>query len=79
MKLKHLYLWIIILVLLVSILILQIFPTNPIILSSYYLVVEISEKFDPYQNIKAVIGGSIEDVNVDTSKIDFSQPGTYPQ
>ncbi len=78
MKLKHLYLWIIILVLLVSILILQIFPTNPIILSSYYLVVEISEKFDPYQNIKAVIGGSIEDVNVDTSKIDFSQPGTYP-
>lgn len=65
-------------ILIISIVILLVYPTNPIILYSYHPKVEISAKFDPYSNIKQVIGGSIEDVSVDTSEIDFTKTGKYP-
>ena len=75
---KSLKILLIIIVLIFSIVILLIYPTNPIVLYSYHPVAEISQKFDPYENIKRVIGGKVSDVNVDTSKIDFTKTGKYP-
>lgn len=68
----------IILILIISLITLSIHQTNQIILYNYHPTIEISNKFDPQANIKKVIGGSINDVNVDTSKINFSKTGKYP-
>lgn len=65
-------------ILIITLIILSIHPTNQIVLYNYHPIVEISNKFDPKSNIQKVIGGSIKDVNVDTSKINFSKPGKYP-
>lgn len=75
---KKYKLLLIILVLVITLIILSIKPTNQIVLYNYHPVIEISNKFDPQANIQKVIGGSISDVNVDTSKIDFSKVGKYP-
>ena len=75
---KKYKLLLIILVLVITLIILSIKPTNQIVLYNYHPVIEISNKFDPLANIQKVIGGSISDVNVDTSKIDFSKVGKYP-
>ena len=74
---KKYKLLLIILVLVITLIILSIKPTNQIVLYNYHPVIEISNKFDPQANIQKVIGGSISDVNVDTSKIDFSKVGKY--
>lgn len=66
------------LIIAVSLISLFIKPTNQIILYNYHPVIEISNKFDPHANIQKVIDGSISDVFVDTSKIDFSKVGKYP-
>lgn len=58
--------------------IINIQPANQIILYDYHPVVEISKKFNGQDNIKKVIGGKIKDVNIDTSKIDFTKVGKYP-
>lgn len=65
-------------ILIITLIILSIHPTNQIVLYNYHPIIEISNKFDPKSNIQKVIGGSIKDVNVDTSKINFSKPGKYP-
>lgn len=64
-------------ILIITLIILSIHPTNQIVLYNYHPIIEISNKFDPKSNIQKVIGGSIKDVNVDTSKINFSKPGKY--
>lgn len=66
------------LVLIIALIILSIHPTNQIVLNNYHPIIEISDKFEPKANIQKVIGGSIDDVNVDTSKINFSKAGKYP-
>lgn len=71
-------LFLILFILIITLIILSIHPTNQIVLYNYHPIVEISNKFDPKSNIQKVIGGSIKDVNVDTSKINFSKPGKYP-
>ena len=68
----------IIIILIITLITLSIHPTNQIVLYNYHPTFEISNKFDPKANIKKVIGGSIDDVNVDTNKINFSKPGKYP-
>lgn len=68
----------IMLVLIITLITLSIQPTNQIILANYHPTYEISNKFDPKENIQKVIGGSINEVNVDTSKINFSKVGKYP-
>lgn len=65
-------------ILIITLIILSIHPTNQIVLYNYHPIIEISNNFDPKSNIQKVIGGSIKDVNVDTSKINFSKPGKYP-
>lgn len=75
---KKYRLLLIIIILIITLVILLIQPTNQIILYNYHPVIEISNKFDPQANIQKVIGGSIEDVFVDTSKIDFTKVGKYP-
>lgn len=65
-------------ILIITLIILSIHPTNQIVLYNYHPIIEISNKFDPKANVQKVIGGSIKDVNVDTSKINFSKPGKYP-
>lgn len=65
-------------ILIITLIILSIHPTNQVILYNYHPIIEISNKFNPKANIQKVIGGSIDDVNVDTSKINFSKPGKYP-
>ena len=68
----------IVLILIISLITLSIHQTNQIILYNYHPTIEISDKFDPKANIKRVIGGSIDDVSVDTSKINFNKTGKYP-
>ena len=68
----------IIIILIITLIILSIHPTSQIVLYNYHPIIEISNKFDPKSNIQKVIGGSIDNVNVDTSKINFSKPGKYP-
>ena len=69
---------ILIIILIISLIILAIHPTNQVILNNYHLVFEIENKFDPQANIKKVIGGSIDGVTIDTSKVDFTKVGKYP-
>ena len=71
-------LMLIVLILIISLITLSIHQTNQIILYNYHPTIEISDKFDPKANIKRVIGGSIDDVSVDTSKINFNKTGKYP-
>lgn len=52
--------------------------TNNIILYNYHPTIEISQKFDFKANILKVIDGSINDVSIDTSKVDFNKVGKYP-
>lgn len=68
----------IIIILIITLITLSIHPTNQIVLYNYHPIIEISDKFDPKTNIQKVIGGSIDDVNVDISKINFSRTGKYP-
>lgn len=75
---KKYRLLLIIIVLVITLIIVLIQPTNQIILYNYHPVIEISNKFDPQANIQKVIGGSVSDVIVDTSKIDFTKVGKYP-
>ena len=52
--------------------------TNNIILYNYHPTIEISQKFDFKANILKVIDGSINDVSIDTSKVNFNKVGKYP-
>lgn len=65
-------------ILVLTLIVLLIKPTKQIILNDYHPIHQISKKFNPKNNIKKVIGGSIDDVIVDTSKIDFTKVGQYP-
>ena len=75
---KKYQLLLIMLILVGTLIFITIQPTNPIILYNYHPIIEIANKFDPQANIQKVIGGSISDVYVDTSKVDFSKVGKYP-
>lgn len=51
--------------------------TDNLLLYNYHPVIELSENFDFKANIMKVDGGSIDDVDIDISKINFNQTGKY--
>lgn len=71
-------LFLIIIVLIIALITLSIKPTNQIILHNYQPVYEISRKFNLKDNLKQVIDGSVDDVIIDTSKVNFNKTGKYP-
>lgn len=51
---------------------------SPISFKENVAKVEINGSFDADKNIEKVSGGSVKDVEIDTSKVDYSKLGKYP-
>lgn len=51
--------------------------TDNLLLYNYHPIIELSEDFDFKANILKVDGGSIDDVDIDISKVNFNQTGKY--